>query len=250
MKCNSARYLISLLSDGRLDDGRQKKLETHLMHCSECRNAARQIEELAVSLESMEAIEPRESGWERLAARIQADEQKHAHRSPVPVFAYGFALIIVITVIALAVLTGRDNKKPEMVHQPKPSQVQIVEQDNKQSDSEMQVAAQKESKQESPAPAPVIEQPKMRKPEIMPKTAPKKHYRPTPKSKAPEPEPVKEEPEPVEEIPTVDTDYVAQAEPVPSQEITYQADQLIALGMSVLVEASLTDDLRERGDEL
>lgn len=234
MKCKDSKLLISLLCDGQLDDARRATLDAHLKECGECRAEAKLHYEAMAELESFESIEPKEGGWERLMPKV--NDAKPARRSLVP--AFGFAVIILIAVVTMLALHSA-SKQRIAVTPHKQNTVKIVKKTLKSPSSIGSTIPNPKNEDQLTATLGTSDK-QTPKPNI--KRTVKKHQpKPRIRHKIIQPE---KNPAPVEE------QYIAESATQQPDTISHDADQLIARGFSVLVEASAVQESNERGDNL
>lgn len=241
MRCKIARKKISLLIDGRLNEAERRGVESHLEACESCRAEAKSLKEVTLRLEMLDAPEPRDGGWERLVGRTEAAQPVRRRFS----IAYAAGFVLILLAVALLALLPQSGQR--VVSEPERDIVRTVE--------KAPVAAvppppaPREAEQPSPKPAQTKQAVQPKTPERTAKLLPR--VRPGHATAKVKPKPsVKDGPSQAVEN-QVDEEHVEEIAQAPqSNEISSEADRLLATGLSVLVEASAAESPRNGGDHL
>ena len=234
MRCKEAKRRISLLFDGELDESCRRQLEAHLQSCAACSAEAELLEQLTVGLQSFAPLEPREAGWDRLVERIEAAQPARRRLTPAYALACFTALSVAVVLLVLSVRGGRETAKVpprERVHTVQRSPLpEVAPQDSGQPERVVRDGTGGSGVLRStPGVLKRHPHPRIKRETSTPPVVPA----PSPKNVQPEQE------------------YVAEVEPaLQSNEISYEADRLLARGMSVLVEASAEKETGEGGKNL
>jgi hypothetical protein len=117
MRCTRAKRWISDYMDKGLNDRQNRRLESHLQKCPDCRKVLEDFQRIAASSRELEEAIPSQQAWLKLKARLIPEEQKvltflpekGARFRPIffpPKLKYALSAALVLAFVAGVVMLG------------------------------------------------------------------------------------------------------------------------------------------------